>query len=135
MLAPGGALIDIRPYSNNPALEILSGQAVYQAGQIDDSLGLPADLAADQAVQKLVARGAFLKLQEGRFPLAYYWQSLPEFQAYILEKWADSSRLPEEVLLKAQVQVAAARGPIQIRIQREMLLACYQKNNPHPPNG
>jgi hypothetical protein len=127
VLAPGGVLIDIRPYSNNPALEILSGQAVYHAGQIDDSLGLPIDLAADHAVQTLVARGAFLKQHEARFPLAYYWHSLLELQTYILEKWADSSHLPEEVLKKAQARVAVARGPIQIRIQREMLIARYQK--------
>ena len=128
VLAPGGTLIDLRPYSNNPAIEILTGRAVYHAGHIDDSLGLPIDLAADQAVQKLVARDAFLKRHEARFELAYYWHTLEDLQTYVLEKWADSSHLPEETLKKAQARVAAARGPIQIRIQREMLIARYRKS-------
>jgi hypothetical protein len=127
VLAPGGALIDIRPYSNNPAIEILSGQTVTLAGQMDDSLGLPIDLAADDAIQKLVAQGTFLKRYEARFPLAFYWHSLQDLQTYILEKWADSSHLPDETFNKAQALVTAARGPIQIRIQREMLIARYRK--------
>jgi len=123
VLTPGGTLVDIRPYSNNPVVEIHAGQAVYQAGQIDDSPGLPADLAADHAVQTMVDRRAFVQLHETRFPLVYSWSSLDDMRTYITERWEDWANLPDEVLEKAGARIAASREPIRVRVLREMHLA------------
>ncbi len=130
VLASQGLLIDIRPFSSRPMVELLSVQAVYQAGRIDDSPGLPTDLAADEAVEEMVRRGFFSRLGRARFSLAYYWETLQDMQAYITERWSDSAHLPEEVLASAHTHLAETREPVRFRVQLDMLIGRYQKRAP-----
>lgn len=127
VLAPGGQLVDIRPLTSNPPLEVIFNEEISIAGQVDDSVDTPSDIAANEAVKEVVNRGIFLKQQEERFEFAYYWDKLEDMEAYIEDQWSDWVNLPQEVSGKARRLTKDFAGNVQYRVQVDMLISRYKK--------
>lgn len=127
VLAPGGQLVDIRPLTSNPPLEVIFNEEISIAGQVDDSVDTPSDIAANEAVKEVVNRGIFLKQQEERFEFAYYWDKLEDMEAYIEDQWSDWVNLPQEVSGKARRLTKDFDGNVRYRVQVDMLISRYKK--------
>lgn len=125
----GGWLIDLRPYSLNPPVEVIINDSVRIAGPIDSSAGVPDDEAADQAINEVVKDGAFSKSEEGSFRFAYYWETLEHMKDYIEDRWSDSTHLPHDMLERAERLVNESDGPVQIRIRSNMKIVRYKKQD------
>jgi hypothetical protein len=127
ILAPGGQLVDIRPLTSNPPLEVIYNEEISIAGQVDDSVDTPSDIAANEAAKEVVNRGIFLRQQEERFEFAYYWDKLEDMEAYIEDQWSDWVNLPQEVSAKARRLTKDFAGNVQYRVQVDMLISRYKK--------
>ncbi|MCA9910725.1 MAG: hypothetical protein KC519_18845, partial [Anaerolineae bacterium] len=79
VLVPGGALTDLRPFGARWPVEIVSRAEVWPAGLVDGSLSFPDDLAANAAIEHVVATGLFTREQSGSFKLFTYWDTVAEF--------------------------------------------------------
>ena len=127
VLKQGGWLIDIRPYSLSPPVEVVMNDTVRIAGPIDSSAGVPDDEASDRAIQEVVKNGAYSKSEAGSFKFAYYWDTLEHMKDYIEERWSDSTHLPKRTLDEAARLVSESMGTIQIRIRSDMKIVRYKK--------
>jgi len=127
VLKQAGWLIDLRPYSLNPPVEVIVNDTVHIAGPIDGSAGVPDDEAADKAIKAVIKDGMYSKSAEGSFKFAYYWDSLKQMTDYIEERWSDYNRLPEETLEKAGKLASDHQGVLQIRIQSNLKIRRYKK--------
>ncbi len=127
VLRPEGMLIDLRPISTNAALEVLVHDTFVSAGQIDESPGLPVDLAADEAILQMINMGAFGESERIGFEVSFYWQSLAGMQAYTAERWEESARIPAPVMKRAVKLESEAHNPHRVRIRRRIHLATYVK--------
>ena len=127
VLAPGGQLVDIRPLTSNPPLEVIFNEEISIAGQVDDSADLPDDIAANQAVTEVITRGIYLKQQEERFDYAFYWEKLEDLEAYIEDQWSDWVILPQEVSRKARRLTNEYAKNVRYRIRVDMLISRYGK--------
>lgn len=127
VLKEGGRLIDIRPYSLSPPVEVIIDGAVLIAGPIDSSAGVPDDEASDKAIKEVVKNGAYSKSEAGSFKFAYYWDTLEHMKDYIEDRWSDSTHLPKDTLENAERLVSESTGLIQIRIRSNMKIVRYKK--------
>jgi hypothetical protein len=127
VLKQGGWLIDIRPYSLSPPVEVVMDNKASIAGPIDSSAGIPDDEAADSAIKEVIRDGAYSKSEAGSFKFAYYWDTLDHMVDYIEERWSDSTRLPKYTLEMADRLVSESKGPIKIRIRSNMKIVRYKK--------
>ena len=127
VLRNDGWLIDIRPYSLSPPVEVIIDEAVLIAGPIDSSAGVPDDEASDRAIQEVVENGAYSKSEAGSFKFAYYWDTLEHMKDYIEERWSDSTHLPKRTLDQAARLVSESKSWIQIRIRSDMKIVRYKK--------
>ena len=127
-LAPGGYLIDLRPYSSNPAIELVveDGQTIVP-GHINDESGVPLDVAADEAIAEVVRRGLFRLDQEAAFKFNYYWPALEDMVEYVSVRWADFAFIPAFVLEEARQIVAELDGRYRVRVSNNMYGRAYQK--------
>ncbi len=127
VLRNDGWLIDIRPYSLSPPVEVIIDEAVLIAGPIDSSAGVPDDEASDRAIQEVVENGAYSKSEAGSFKFAYYWDTLEHMKDYIEERGSDSTHLPKRTLDQAARLVSESKSWIQIRIRSDMKIVRYKK--------
>lgn len=126
VLASNGKLLDIRPRTSNPDVELIFNESFYSAGQIDDSAGQIDDEAADRAIANLVSRDFFVKLDEQRFSFAFYWPTLDQMQAYIEKYWGDYAILPPDVVRQAR-ELALKNRPENYRIREIIMFSDYRK--------
>lgn len=127
VLRPNGELIDLRPISSEPPVEIVSDRVSKSAGQLDDSRGRVNDLAADEALDGVVDRGLFEQDGVMQFRFSLYWNSTNDMQAYVEDRWSNSAEIPSAVLRQAEQLTKMAGDPVKARIQRKMHLATYGK--------
>lgn len=127
-LTPGGYLIDLRPYSANPAIELVreSGETIVP-GHINDESGIPLDLVADKAIAEVLRRGLFSLERETAFKFNYYWPALEGMVEYVTVRWADFAFIPTAVLDDARQIVADLNGRYRVRISNDMYGRTYQK--------
>jgi hypothetical protein len=126
VLVSGKFLIDLRPRSEDLQVEVVAGEQIMFAGVIDESVYLPDDVAADNAVAQIVRAGLFSQKHEARFDFAMYWDSADELKAYARDRWPQT-RLPEAVLVRSRRLMAASSANVRVRIRRKMMIARYQK--------
>ncbi|MDX1616661.1 MAG: hypothetical protein R3300_20300 [Candidatus Promineifilaceae bacterium] len=126
VLAPAGQLIDMRPQSARPTVEVVDERAVVVAGQVDESAGASDYEAADRAMAAMVAQGRFAKQREKRFPFSYYWPTVEQMQAYIEEAWSDFAVLPEQVVQRAR-ELTPGGATVRYRVRETILIADYRK--------
>ncbi len=122
-----GKLVDLRPVTCRPTLEIFVAGKAERAGEIDDSPEEPDDLAANAAIREVVATGLFEEEEKCWFEYPYYWRTLEQMTQYFEEKWSQYAILPGDVVQKAQELVKSEAFDSKLRVQRRMLIATYRK--------
>ena len=96
-LCVDGVLIDLRPISGTSRVEVVAGNRFEFAGLVEESLYIPNDLAANDAITQILQAGWFIREEDALFDYATYWNSPDEMSVYVQEKWSNSF-LPEAVL-------------------------------------
>lgn len=127
VLKRGGQLIDPRPLSSHPPIDIMTSSGVVSAGNVDETPGVPDDQAADQAIEQVVHSGRFEMTSREKFKLATYWESLDGLLEYATERWTATARIPDEVRQRAVELVDHEEDDPRVRIVREMHLAVYRR--------
>ena len=127
VLKVGGRLVDLRPYSSGWPLEVVTQDTQLLAGPLDDSIGLSADIASDDAVLEALQRGWFEVENKTSFQYTYCWDTVDGMHEFLKANWKESATVPDSVLSKARCLVQSAHKPVQIRIRRTMSLASYRK--------
>ncbi len=128
VLVSHGILIDVRPISGDAQLDIVTHERSLSAGIVDMSPGIASDIAADNAINEVIQKGAFnyLKMDE-RFDVSYYWTTVEEMKAYVDDKWKDDAILTGEVVRKARTIFDNFRREARIRISLQMKLSKLEK--------
>ncbi len=124
VLAPGGALIDMRPTTRNRTVEVVLGGAWLRAGEIDAAASNADRVAADQALDGALEAGLFHAEHKETFFYISEMDSLAD-----LRDFAASLRrtaLPAEVMARVAGLVADLSGDYSIRIAREIVIARYR---------
>ena len=128
VLVPGGWLLDLRPLSKDPPLEIVSRDQFKLAGYLDFSAGIPDDSASDRAINALMDQGAFVNRTIRRFNFAYYWETVEQMQCYVEDRWSDIAKLPKHVVKAAYRMENEAQTTVHVRIRVLMQLGSYKKH-------
>ena len=126
VLAPGGVMIDLRPLTELPPVEVVADGQAASAGRLDEPQADPDDQAANEALAQVEREQVFICERRGAFVLSYYWDTPGEMKAHIDEKWTHT-RLPEEVLAEANRLVACAGADARVRVRRNMVISRWRK--------
>jgi len=128
VLTSGGYLIDLRPFSAKPPVEIVSGDKIIPAGYVDDSHDFPDYLAANDAVEHMTTNGLFSREQSDTFELYTYWDTISEFETYM--DTGTTSILPSETLATVKQVLSRLDSTARIRERLNMTIARYRKTTP-----
>lgn len=127
VVVPRGTIIDLRPYTLENPIEILSKDRIESAGIADLSLNRALDLSADHAFEIAVKDGKLTVTRSEMFDVAYYWKSVDEMFAEFEDKWKDDIRVPGGVKAKAFELFNQHQGKARLRLQMPMKLVVYNK--------
>ena len=128
VLVSHGILIDVRPISGDAQLEIITHERSESTGIVDMSPGIASDIAADDAINDVIQKGAFKNLEmEERFDVSYYWTTVEEMKAYVDDKWKNDAILSDDVVNKAQTLFNNHRAEAGVRIRFQMKLIKLEK--------
>ncbi len=125
VLAPGGLLLDLRPYSASWPVEIVAGERVIRLGAVDDTLALPDDIAASKAMTQVVDDGWYSRERDGAFGYDWYWDTLDELRTHVEERWTPIT-VPDAVYRRGKRVVADLDG-VRARVRLHMIIARYRK--------
>ena len=126
VLILSGYLIDLRPYTHQRPIELVTPNEVFPIGFIDSSAGIPDDVAANSAIEHAVTTGLFAREQSTTFEYCTYWDSVDELRAYI-HRSKKSTILPE-TLAKAETLASYSQSNAQLRSRRDIIITRYQKS-------
>jgi hypothetical protein len=126
VLVPHGSLIDLRPLAQNPPVEIVVGEQVFQAGRADVSSALPDDVVSDKSLDEVVDEGWFVRECEELFDYAIYWDTLDEMIAYAEWDWIRVF-LPEAMLTEARRLLESSGEGARLRVRRRIVISRYRK--------
>jgi hypothetical protein len=130
-LAPGGFLLDLRPYLPFGPLElVVEGQAEV-LGRLDEAPYDPGDPAADEAVADVLRRGLFVLQRTESFHYAGYWDSVADLREY-LEDWSDVARLPGRLASEAKRALRRSRPKGRLRLNTFMVVNRMAKVSTRP---
>lgn len=113
-LRPGGLLLDIRPATEHPRVEIQRGERVVTIGRIDDSYRIGTLLVADTAVQMVVDAGQFAWERDERFTFVYHLESVDAWLAYMAEHWSSAVIAPDMIVRAREALPSRAEGELRI---------------------
>ena len=82
-LAADGHLLDLRPLSSNPIIEVVTRGGAVAVGGVDDSEEVPDDAAADRAIRRVIDDGWFVTRKHRPFDVEHYWDSVEEMASFI----------------------------------------------------
>jgi len=125
VLAPGGVLLDLRPYSASWPVEIVARERVIRLGAVDDSLALTDDIAASKAMQQVVDDGWYVREENGTFSYDWYWDTLDDLRTHVEERWSPIT-LPDAVYRRGQRLLADLNG-VRVRVRLHMIIGRYRK--------
>jgi len=129
VLAPRGVLIDLRPISDQWAVEVASARGTIQTGQVQDlPIGLADDAAANQSVAQANEQGWFRREREEIFPFYYSWDSPREMETYIAEEWENFVGLDEAVIQATRSAWAVGDADSRVRVRMQMLITRWVKS-------
>lgn len=126
VLTPGGSLIDLRPLAGNSLLEVVTSEGVRLAGRINDTLDIPDDRAANEALAHVVGAGWFARQRKVNFNYAVYCDTPDEVRTY-LETKRRSLFLSGAVLDRARQLLAGSSEGAKMRVRFKMVIGRYQK--------
>jgi hypothetical protein len=125
VLLPGGFLLDLRPFVERWPIEVVSDGDAAPAGLVDDTVGFPDSLAADDSIDHMVESGLFTREQAGLFELFIYWDTVAVFKAYMDER--STAVLPPETLARATHLESQYGSDSRVRARINMIIARYRK--------
>src|SRR4030042_5768444 len=120
ILVPGGIMIDVRPLSVDVPLEIIYKGGGETAGILDLSPDIDKDVAADRAIETVLADEIYKESFREYFDFAYYWKTLKGMEEDFKEYWKDDIVVPEEVFQQARRLFKKRRSQAQIRVGGQM---------------
>jgi hypothetical protein len=126
VLAPGGIMVDLRPFTEHSPVEVVADGQVASAGRLDEPQPDPDDRAANAALAQVERDRVFICERRGAFDLSYYWDTPGEMKAYIDGEWT-IARLPEEVFAEAVRLAARAGASARVRVRRNMIISRWRK--------
>jgi len=126
VLAPGGVMVDLRPFTEHSPVEVVADGQVTSAGRLDEPQTDPDDWAANEALAQIERERVFICERRGAFDLLYYWDTPGEMKAYIDGEWT-VARLPEDVFAAASRLAALAGASAGVRVRRNMIISRWRK--------
>jgi hypothetical protein len=129
ILAASGILLDLRPISSNPTIEVVVQGESFQIGAIDNSAGVPDDAAAERAIRQVVEDGWFVLSNDSRFQTEHLWDSVEEVASFMETRrhkmhvhppYADLEKIHRDLS-------AGAMSRARLRCRWGAVLAVYRK--------
>ena len=128
VLVPDGILIDMRPLAEQWQIEVVSANELKETGRVID---LPeqvnGDIAANQAMQEVEARGWFKRDQEEFFPFYYSWDTPSEMEEFIDDDWSDFIDLSDETRKATRSAWAVGNADSRVRVRMKVLMTRWKK--------
>jgi len=128
VLVPNGTLIDIRPLADQWHVEVVSTRGVKETGRVEDlAEQVTGDIASNQAMNEVEARGWFRREQEEFFPFFYSWDTPSEMEEFIADDWTDFVGLAEKVKKATRSVWAIADADSRVRVRVKILITGWGK--------
>ncbi len=127
VLLPLGILVDLRPLCADAPLEIVFTGGIALAGQVDMTVDIAHEIAADQAIEAVLREGFFKKSQLVSFDFAYYWETVADLLADMDEYWKDDVILPAAVIRRAGALFKKYQPQARVRLRVPMKLEKFEK--------
>ena len=124
VLRPGGAMIDLRPAMNNRRVELEMDGARLLVGEIDYSYRFPDHIAADEAIQTVIAQGKFRLEHRASLEYVTYLDSAEDLREYENSLPQDSA--PEGLLRRVDA-LTQDEADYLISVRRELAIARYRR--------
>ena len=83
VLAPEGALLDLRPVAELSRLECALPEGGVLIGELDTSALAPDDRAADEAIEQAARLGWFIPTVANQFKVEFRWSQVADLAAYV----------------------------------------------------
>jgi hypothetical protein len=80
------------------------------------------DVAANEAMQEVEARGWFRRDQETLFPFFYSWDTPSEMEEFISEDWSDFIGLSDEAKKATRAAWAIGDADSRVRVRVKILI-------------
>jgi hypothetical protein len=123
VLKHAGALIDIRPLANRWQVEVASERGFQPTARVDDfPEQVHGDVAANEAMQEVEARGWFRRDQDTLFPFFYSWDTPSEMEEFISEDWSDFIGLSDEAKKATRAAWAIGDADSRVRVRVKILI-------------
>jgi hypothetical protein len=128
VLTQQGTIIDLRPLTGSWPVEVISGRARQQAGNVT---GVPssvsADAAANRAMEQASAEGLVRREREELFDFSYYWDSPGEMKEFVDEEWDDFVTIEPDVWQGIRHHWTLADADARVRVRLSVLISRWQK--------
>ena len=128
VLVPDGILIDMRPFAEHWRVEVVSKSGFQGTGWVDD---LPeqvnGDIASNEAMREVEARGWFQREREEFFPLFYSWDTPSEMEEFVDNDWADFIGLGEKDRKNTRSVWALGDADSRVRVRIKILISSWRK--------
>src|SRR3990172_358840 len=128
-LAPGGVLLDIRPYLPFGPLELVEGPQARVLGRLDEVEVDIDSAAADEAIAEVTRRGLFGLDRVDSFYSSAYWGSVGDLREY-LRDWEDHARMPRSLAGEAGKSLRHAGPKARLRLRTYVLVNRFHLNFP-----
>lgn len=130
VLMPGGILIDIRPLNDRWPVEVISARGFQETGRAEDSPEpLHADMASNEAMQEVEARGWFRREQQDLFSFFYSWDTPSEMETFVAEDWSDFIELSDDVKKATRSAWAIGEADSRVRVRVKISIARWRVTN------
>ena len=127
VLVPEGVLIDLRPFSDEWRVEVVSARETRETGHVTPQpVGVADDEAADRAMADVESRGWFRREADTSFPIHYVWDTASEMETWIGEEWEGVATLSEEVMRATRSAWALSDADSQVRVKVKMVITRWR---------
>ena len=130
VLVPEGVLIDLRPFSDQWRIEVVSARETRETGHVTPQpVGVADDEAADRAMADVESRGWFRREADTSFPIHYVWDTASEMETWIGGEWEGVATLSEEVMRATRSAWALSDADSQVRVKVKMVITRWRTVN------
>lgn len=130
VLVPNGVLIDLRPFTEDWRMEVVSARETRKTGSITpEPVGIADDKAANHAMADVELRGWFKREEGIEFPIHYVWDTASEAEKWIAEEWEGVATLGEDVKRATRSAWALSDADSQVRVKVKMLITRWVKKD------